>query len=50
MDKLENIDLVYPKTMPSKSFIIQRIEQFIITSLDTISTLTNEDDGDNIGG
>lgn len=48
MDKLENVDLVYPKKMPSKESILNRIERLLHTPVGEISSLENEDICENI--
>jgi DNA polymerase elongation subunit (family B) len=41
-DNLENVDLVYTKTTPSKSSILKNIEKFLVTHIADISKLKNE--------
>ena len=48
MDKLENVDLVYPKIMPSKEGVLQRITMLMQTPLDEISSLEIADVPQNI--
>jgi DNA polymerase elongation subunit (family B) len=48
MDKLENVDLVYPKTKPSKEYILRRIELLLQTTVDDVFSLDVEDAVNNI--
>ena len=49
MDKLENMDLVYPKTKPSKAHVLQRIKLLLETPLDELSALElGDNNGDDI--
>jgi hypothetical protein len=48
MDQLENVDLVYPKNMPSKASVTKRIEKLLKIPLCEVSLLENEDGCENI--
>jgi DNA polymerase elongation subunit (family B) len=48
MDQLENVDLVYPKNMPSKTSVTKRIEKLLKIPLCEVSLLENEDGCENI--
>ena len=47
-DHLEDVDLVYPKTKPTKSELEKNIQKFLKTKLKDIDKLVNENDNDEI--
>src|SRR5210317_1414015 len=46
MDKLENVDLVYTKTKPSKNHVNSRIELLLKTSIKDLTNAKEEDVGE----